>query len=266
MTVVFLKLGGSLITDKTRVEQARRQTIRRLAREVQAGREARPEMQVVLGHGSGSFGHVAAKRHGTRAGVKDQAAWLGFAEVAATAARLNQIVIDIFVQEGVPVISLPPSASARCEDGVLRYLEVAALRAALARGLVPVVQGDVAFDEVRRGTIVSTEDVFIYLARELQPSHILLAGEAAGVFANAELKGPVVPVITPENVGRYLAGLGGSHGSDVTGGMAEKVRQMLAVVREQPEIEARIFSGARRGNVQRLLQEPGTSMGTVIRS
>src|SRR5512136_2765346 len=182
---IFLKLGGSLITDKTKVEHARRPMIRRLAREIKAAHQARPDLQLVLGHGSGSFGHVAAKKHGTREGVKDRSGWLGYAEVAAAAARLNQIVTDVFVAEGVPVVSLPPSASARCEDGRLSYLDTFVLRGVLEHGLVPLVYGDVALDTVRGATIVSTEDVFIYLVREFQPAQILLAGEVAGVFGNA---------------------------------------------------------------------------------
>jgi isopentenyl phosphate kinase len=85
-STIFLKLGGSLITDKTRIEHARRPVIRRLAREIKAAREARPDLQLVLGHGSGSFGHVAAKKHGTREGAQGRSGWLGYAEVAAAAA------------------------------------------------------------------------------------------------------------------------------------------------------------------------------------
>ena len=110
--IVFLKLGGSLITDKTRVEHARVRVIRRLAREIKGALQTRPDLRLVLGHGSGSFGHVAAKKYETRNGVKDAAGWIGFTKVAAAAARLNQIVTDIFMDEDVPVISLPPSASA----------------------------------------------------------------------------------------------------------------------------------------------------------
>ncbi len=261
---IFLKLGGSLITDKTKVEHARTRTIRRLALEIQAAREARPDLHLVLGHGSGSFGHVAAQKHGTRQGVTDPAGWRGFAEVAAAAARLNQIITDVFVSAGVPVISLPPSVSARCEDGVLLYLDVETIRTALANGLVPVVQGDVAFDRVRGATIVSTEDVFLYLAQELQATHILLAGEVAGVYEQAEPDGAIVPVITPDNLIQYAGALGGSRGADVTGGMAGKVNQMLEVVRRQPAIEVRIFSGAVGGNVKRLLIDPSTAIGTTI--
>ena len=263
---IFLKLGGSLITDKTRIEHARKPIIRRLAREIKAAREARPDLQIVLGHGSGSFGHVAAKKHGTREGVKDRSGWLGYTEVAAAAARLNQIVTDLFVAEGVPVVSLPPSASARCDDGRLSYLDTFVLRAMLEHGLVPLVQGDVALDTVRGATIVSTEDVFIYLVREFQPTHILLAGEVAGVYERSDMTGAIIPVITPDNVAQYASALGGSHGIDVTGGMIGKVRQMLGVVQHHPAIEARIFSGTVRGNLQRLLITPDTSIGTAIRN
>jgi isopentenyl phosphate kinase len=265
-TTIFLKLGGSLITDKTKVEHARKPMMRRLAREIKAAREARPDLQIVLGHGSGSFGHVAAKKHGTREGVKDRSGWQGYAEVAAAAARLNQIVVDVFVAEGVPVVSLPPSVSARCDDGRLVYLDTFVLRAALELGLVPLVHGDVALDTVRGATIVSTEDVFIYLVREFQPARILLAGEVAGVFERSDISGAIIPVITPDNVAQYASVLGGSHGTDVTGGMIGKVYQMLDVVRHHPPIEARIFSGAVRGNVQRLLIDPRAEIGTAIRN
>lgn len=264
-TTIFLKLGGSLITDKTRVEHARKPILRRMAREIKAARAARPELRLVLGHGSGSFGHVAAKKYGTRYGVTDREDWLGYAIVAAAAARLNQIVTDVFIAEGLPIVSLPPSASARCDEGRLSFLDTFVLRAALEHSLVPLVQGDVALDTVRGATIVSTEDVFIYLVREFQPTHILLAGEVAGVYENSDLSGPIIPVITPGNVAQYTPALGGSHGIDVTGGMIGKVNQMLGLVQHYPAIEARIFSGVRRGNVQRLLIDPDAEIGTAIR-
>lgn len=42
-------------------------------------------------------------------------------------------------------------------------------QAALDAGLVPVIHGDVAFDEERGGTVASTEEIFSYLAREMAP-------------------------------------------------------------------------------------------------
>jgi hypothetical protein len=109
--LVFVKLGGSVITDKTRIETARPDVIARIACEVASARAEQPGLKLVLGHGSGSFGHVVARRFGTREGVHGADAWRGFAEVAAVAARLNRIVVDAFREAGVPVWSLQPSAS-----------------------------------------------------------------------------------------------------------------------------------------------------------
>lgn len=266
METVFLKLGGSIITDKTRIEHARLDVIRRLAREVRAVLDARTNLRLVLGHGSGSFGHVAANRHGTRDGVHNAADWIGFAEVAASAARLNQIVTDLFIEACVPAISLPPSASARCTDGKITYLDTIALHTHLRNGLLPLVYGDVALDSVRGATIISTEDVFVYLARELEPDRVLLAGEAAGVYPGADMCGEPIALITPATLERFSTALGGSHGVDVTGGMAAKVRQMINWVRAHPRSSARIFSATEAGTLERVLVDPQASIGTEIRA
>jgi isopentenyl phosphate kinase len=131
--------------------------------------------------------------------------------------------------------------------------------------LVPLVQGDVAFDTVRGATIVSTEDVFVYLVHEIEPAKILLAGEVAGVYASAKMTGPTIDVITPATVKGYAAALGGSHGTDVTGGMVGKVQQMIRLVKRRPQLSVRIFSGAQPGIVQQVLIDPAYPTGTVIR-
>ena len=104
MTLVFLKLGGSLITDKTQAETPRQDVLEELAQEVRQARAEAPELRMVLAHGSGSFGHVAARRHGTRAGVTGQAGWQGFAEVSDAAARLNRIVAGVFLAAQPPSV------------------------------------------------------------------------------------------------------------------------------------------------------------------
>ena len=67
--LVFVKLGGSLITDKRVAEAPRLEVIDRMAQEIAAARQADPALQIVIGHGSGSFGHLHGRKYGTRAGV-----------------------------------------------------------------------------------------------------------------------------------------------------------------------------------------------------
>lgn len=258
---LFLKLGGSLITDKTKVERVRHDVLIRLADEIAQVRRENPGLKLVLGQGSGSFGHVAAAKYGTRQGVRDAAGWRGFAEVSDAAARLNRQVLAALLAVNVPAVSLQPSASVACEDGRIQTIATHPVQAALAAGLVPVVYGDVAFDSVRGGTIVSTEEVMMALAEEMRPSWLLLAGEAPGVFDLAE---QVIPVISRANYAEIKAALGGSRGTDVTGGMATKVQSMLALVERFPELSIRIFSGLEPGNLAQTLLNPAEADGTLL--
>jgi isopentenyl phosphate kinase len=256
----FLKLGGSLITDKMRENTPRMEVIRRLAGEIAAYRRA-DASPLLIGHGSGSFGHTAARKYGTREGVRAADGWQGFAEVSVVAAQLNRIVADALHDAGVPIISALPSASARCEDGRLVGLDTRLIHAALEHGIVPLVMGDVALDSVRGGTIVSTEEVFAYLIDELPASRVLLAGETEGVYVSPA-QPQVIDCITPQQWEQVRSGLGGSRGADVTGGMASKVRDMLALVTAHPRLSVQIFSGLVEGNVTRALQ--GAPVGTRI--
>jgi isopentenyl phosphate kinase len=267
--LVFVKLGGSVITYKTQPEVARPEVIRRLAGEIASTRAARPELGLVLGHGSGSFGHVVARRYGTRRGVYSASDWQGFAEVAAVAARLNRIVTDSFLKAGVPVWSLQPSASARCRGGELVALQTRPLERALSQGLVPLVFGDVALDELQGGTIISTEQIFAYLVPRLCPQRVLLVSVVDGVFEGDPLTTPSarrVPEISPENWERVRSELGGSHATDVTGGMLTKVEEMIELVRQAPGLEVHILSGERVDALRVALQSPGNlAGGTRIR-
>jgi len=260
-TLAFVKLGGSLITNKSEAYAARPEVIGRLAAEVREALDARPGLRLLLGHGSGSFGHWAAEQYATRTGVEAAADWRGYAEVAAAAARLNRLVTDAFLEAGVPTLSLQPSASALCHDGVVRHLSMPPVREALDHGLVPLVYGDVALDEVRGGTIASTEDLFVYLAGELRPSRIMLLSQVSGVLDSDD---EIIPVITPASYPRWRHALSGSDGVDVTGGMLDKVAQMVDLVRRHPGVQVRITTGQEPGLLTRILLGEDEDSGTLV--
>jgi isopentenyl phosphate kinase len=258
----FLKLGGSLITDKSRPHTPRPELLRRLASEVAMACDRFPGMKLLLGHGSGSFGHVPARRYQTRQGVRSAQEWQGFVEVWREAASLNHLVVEAFGAAGLPVMAFPPSASLTARDGHVQSWNLDPLQLALQSGLLPVVYGDVVFDQERGGTIFSTEDLFDHLARRLRPERILLAGLEAGVWVDYPRCTELATEITSSNLGQVAPALGGSAATDVTGGMLSKVQQSLALAQAIPGLQVRIFSGEIPGMVVRALQ--GEPVGTLI--
>ena len=256
----FLKLGGSLITNKNKPHTARTRVISRLADEMAEARRVNPDLQLVVGHGSGSFGHVAGNKYHTRQGVRTPTEWMGFSEVWQAARALNQIIAEALYKAGLPVVAFPPSAAVMAQNGQVTRWDIQPIRAALSAGLIPLVNGDVVFDTLLGGTILSTEDLFAYLARLLRPQRILLAGLEKGVWADYPVCSQLIATITPQSYPGLAGSLAGSAAVDVTGGMAQKVKSMLDLVGQIPGTEALIFSGNRPGQVsQALLGEvPGT--------
>lgn len=258
--LTLIKLGGSLITDKRTERAYRPDRTNAIARSLRLALDAMPGLSVVIGHGSGSFGHMAARRHGTMQGVSGAEAWRGFADVALAASALNALVAESMFDAGIPVMRFQPSAGTTCTDGVLTAWNLTSLRTALRAGLVPLVYGDVAFDAVRGGTITSTEALFFYLAEQLSVRQILLLGEVEGVL---DRSGRLIEQIAPRTLADVEAALGGSAGTDVTGGMETKVREMVALVQRVPGLQVRILDGRDSGLLLRVLTE-NAAAGTVI--
>jgi isopentenyl phosphate kinase len=276
--LVFLKLGGSLITDKAQPYTPLLDVMDDLAIQIKTALQTNPELRLVIGHGAGSFGHVPASEYHTRDGLPPRATqlayrerddtqdnyWMGFAEVWYQASTLNRFVMKALHKADVRVIALPPSASVIASSGQVSLWDTTPIRMALASGIVPVIFGDVVFDEVHGGTILSTEDLFGHLAKALHPDRILLAGLEAAVWEDFPARTKKIETITPESFEAIRAGVGKSHGADVTGGMESKVRLMLDLAAENSALTVQIFSGTEPGNIVRALT--GEVLGTLIKT
>jgi len=258
----FLKLGGSLITLKDQAYSARMDIIRLVAKEIQCALQEYPNLKVLIGHGSGSFGHYAAKKAGTRNGVCGDAQWRSFQQVWYAARSLNNIIIYEFNQIGLPAISFQPSAAITADKRVVSEWNTQPIISSLDHGLVPVIYGDVIFDKQLGGVILSTEDMFIHLIGLLNPAAILIAGKEKGVYEDYPFNKKIIPSITLDNWHTYSKNIQPSSSIDVTGGMQEKVNLMLAVIKKYPHIRIQIFSGENSGNIFRSLS--GECIGTLF--
>jgi|JFJP01.1.fsa_nt_gi isopentenyl phosphate kinase len=278
---IFLKLGGSLITDKDKPYTPRLDKLKDLALEIKTVLDSNPELILILGHGSGSFGHTAAKKYGTRDGAPlaptersphflrkwgetegGKEYWKGFAEVRFQAAELTRYVMQTLLEAGVPAISFSPSASMVSFNRKVTSHNILAIRKSLAAHLLPVVHGDVAFDEALGGTILSTEDVFAFLAEHLPPTRILLAGIEAGVWEDFPARTRLVKQIQLSDYEKMKAGIGGSASTDVTGGMKAKVEEMFGLIQKNKGLTTQIFSAEENGLLFRALN--GENVGTLL--
>lgn len=262
--LVFLKLGGSVITDKDQVNTADLARIERFAAEIARARVDQPNLTILVGHGSGSFGHHAASQYHTREGVHSPVDWQGFSVVGERARALNQTLIQLFVNAHLPVVSFSPCSMVLADNRAIIRWDLSGIQLALQQNLIPVIYGDVIFDQSLGGTILSTEDLFTHLAPILRPSRIALAGFEEGVWQDFPARLNLVKNITPGNQSEIDPIIGSSKSLDVTGGMRSKVGAMLALVEKGHTAEVQIFSGIEPGSVYQVLM--GSHLGTVIKN
>jgi isopentenyl phosphate kinase len=260
--LVFLKLGGSLITNKSCPNKALPGRISDLANAIKIVTEKYPGKRMILGHGSGSFGHHAAYKYATQDGVRTQAEWIGFLEVWRAAQALHRIVISQLIEVNLPVMSFPPSSMITTEDKRITNWNLEPIASSLFNGFIPVIYGDVVFDKALGGTILSTEDLFVYLAERMMPKSILIAGMEEGVYSDYPACNSVIPNLSPGNINEYNETLNSSGSVDVTGGMRSKVLLMLNLVKNDPSLRIHIFSGKDPNNIIRIMD--GEHIGTPI--
>lgn len=225
-----LKLGGSVVTRKDRAETVDDVNLAALADAVAdhvesrtgAGRE-RTAADLVLVHGGGSFGHHHASEHGvsTSDGSRDAA---GARAIHGAMKELNGAVLAALADRDVPALPVHPlSAAHRGSDGALT-LPTGQVAAMLDEGFVPVLHGDVVAHRGKGVTILSGDELVVELARALDADDVGLCSAVPGVLDG---RGEVVERI--ESFSDVADALGGSDATDVTGGMAAKVRQLLAL-------------------------------------
>lgn len=218
MTVV-LKLGGSVITEKARPSTVDEVALEQAARVIAEAETDR----LVLVHGGGSFGHPAAADHGVTetTGTHDVDAVRAIHDAMR---ELNDAVVGRLAEAGVRALPMhPSSAAARREDGTLR-MESYTVATLLDEGFVPVLHGDGVAHAGSGVSVLSGDEIVAHLATGLSADRVGLCSTAPGVL---DADGEVV-----DHVSEYEAvadSLHGSHTTDVTGGMAGKVRALLAL-------------------------------------
>tara|TARA_B100000029_G_scaffold152664_1_gene147777 strand:- start:8086 stop:8928 length:843 start_codon:yes stop_codon:yes gene_type:complete len=261
--LIYIKLGGSLITNKDTESTSRVRVIKNLASEIADFKSEHKSTNIIIGHGAGSYGHIQALRNNLHICRHTASRWNGALEVAKSVSKLSRIVLHELQQAGVQSKQINPSESAICNNGKLMSLDTTQIKQALHRNIIPLTHGDVCFDDVCGASIISTEAIFAYLATKLPPSDIYIAGNAKGVL-DSYPNGNTIPKISNSSKRRLLNLISTSTSPDITGGMKSKVHTMLQLIKQQPGLTVHIFSAKTPGALRKALA--GSTSNTTILS
>ncbi|MDR0309532.1 MAG: isopentenyl phosphate kinase family protein [Candidatus Methanoplasma sp.] len=245
--MILIKLGGSVITDKTQYRTFNRDVVSRLCKEIRdSGAGA------IIVHGGGSFGHVVSKEYSLQNGLIDFRQIPAVARVQYDMRELNLMVINELLNAGMPAISVPPGSCFMMDDGKLIVDDPKVLLSASHLGIMPVMFGDVVFDRSKGFGICSGDQIMEVLCTIYNPKKVVFVSDVDGLYEKDPKTNPDAKLLT-ELTSELLSSVSGESGiDDVTGGVRAKMEAMLRIT--TPERECVLVNGSVPGRLYSLLK------------
>lgn len=249
-SLTVLKLGGSVITHKDLEASFNDEAMERLAGEIY---EASVKPMIIV-HGGGSFGHPVAKRYRLVEGVRGLERLIGVVETRLSMEVLNREVVKALTRRGVLAVSMHPSSFIIAHGGRVKHIDLTVLRMALKIGLMPVLYGDVVFDEVLGASIISGDQIASYLAVKFRAWRLIFGVDVDGLYTADPKKfkeARLLESITLRELKDYFEAVEGSSPTDVTGGMYGKILELMEAV--EAGVMALVLNASKPGLLKKAL-------------
>lgn len=250
---VVVKLGGSLITDKGKAFFARDDIIRAAAQAIRESAQLGAE--IILIHGGGSFGHVAAKKEIDRFGKLTAAS---VPPVSRAMMVLNNHVMEALLDENLKAVSFPPHSFClySCSKDSFSC-SFDSLLIAFNLKIIPVTFGDIVFgEEACEPAIISGDDLALVLAKKVNAERVVFATNVDGVYRELEDASSLIPHIEFSEIPKLLEQIKITGGgvTDVTKGLPGKLTKIyryLSSHDKRPEVA--IINGMRKETLKMAL-------------
>ena len=228
--MILIKLGGSVITDKSQYKKFNRDITARLCKEI-----AESGKSVMVVHGAGSFGHIISKKYRLNEGLLDFGQVAAVSRVQHDVRELGLLVTEEFLQLGIQAVSIAPGSHFVMENGKLIVTDTESLKRLATIGIMPVMFGDVVTDRLKMFGICSGDQLMEVMADLFKPDKIVFVSDIDGLYDRDPKTNPdatLIEEVTAEDL-KNIDGTGTV--ADVTGGVRGKMESMLRMTTSERE-------------------------------
>ena len=233
MELIILKLGGSVVTEKSGKPTFKDQLFDKIAKEL-----SELEVKMLLIHGAGSYGHPIAKEYSIHKGYNNPKQLKGVTETKRSMFSLTLMIMDSLIKHNIPVVPFLSSSCMVAKSGRLVDVDLNPFKMLLDIGMVPLCSGDVIADQNTGFTIVSGDQIAVHLAKKLGASKVIFGCDVDGIYDSDPKMNPsakLIEKLTLDNL-RSMSFQGESLTTDVTGGMSGKIKESLDFVSSGGEV------------------------------
>lgn len=180
--MIIVKIGGSVITDKTRSCTALPEVIARLTRELATSKD-----KMVIVHGAGSFGHYKADKYTEvlRSKVPSKVNPI-VTEIHRDLLELSQLLLEGMGKAEVHGVLMPGHAIASAMSGRVK-VNGRVIKGFLRLGFTPVTNGDIILSGKRNFTVCSGDRLIVSIAREIKPDKVVFITNVDGIIKDGKV-------------------------------------------------------------------------------
>jgi isopentenyl phosphate kinase len=225
--MIIIKLGGSVITDKTKECTFKKETMDKLAENIKKANK-----QTIIVHGAGSFGHILAKEYELNQGYKRLEQIKGFSLTHEKVQVLNSFVLQSLQKNDIPAVSISPHSSIKLNNHKIQKMDYNIFEEYLKKNFTPVTFGDVVLDKKLGFSICSGDLLIEVLSKYFKPEKVVFVIDEDGIFtANPKIdkKAKLIQKTTVKEL-ETLTTSADNH-ADVTGGMAGKIQTIKKIAK-----------------------------------
>ena len=214
-----VKIGGSVITDKSKKYFFKQKVMKRLSFEIK-----KADKEIILVHGAGSFGHILAKKYLLNQGFKNNRQLQGFSLTHAMVQKLNSLVLKELHDSGISAVSIAPHSILKLNDCKPIEMDYQIFKDYLKLGFTPLTFGDVVLDKKLGFSICSGDLLLHMLATYFKPEKVIFIIDEDGLYTSIPKIDKNAEFIEKSNINQLeaLTTKPNTH-DDVTKGMEGKI-------------------------------------------
>jgi isopentenyl phosphate kinase len=217
--MLIIKAGGSALTDKSVPFSFRKAAVQALAEQLRQIPEP-----MILAHGVGSFGHPPAKQY--KIGLGDDATderRQGLTITQYWVDELAQRIIKILIDAHLPALLSAADMVFVTEDRRIVEFHAEPIQRYLAMNLIPVLHGDGPVDRLQGFSVLSADQIVVYLAKFFAARKVIFAMDVPGILR----QGRTITRLSFSDLPRVQKEI--IAGNDASGGLIKKLQEISAL-------------------------------------
>ena len=255
--LLVLKLGGSLLTDKTTPYKYHKELLPVIANEIHDCITSSLIKKIVIIHGVGSFGHPPVINYNLHKGYKDPKQLNHLSETQYDVNKLRALISEELLKANIPVNLMHASSFAIGDKGKISRYNFDSLKGFLSLGMVPLIGGDMMYDTSMGFSVCGGDQLAVLLTRELHASYLIFATDVDGVFSSdpkLDSEAILLREIKIDRVEQLLQKMSEEH-KDATGRMRGKLLSLLSLKDLiNTGLDISIISMQKEGNLKQTLE------------